>query len=414
MKLRVGPRRCRRDRRLTLRHRGAVLVSSLIVGSAVGALAQDSGITGDDFSYLGAFRLECGDDWCSYNLDGVGLAADGSLWVTDHVYDYAVRRVEIPAALSGSQVFGDLPEAATLEGPIATAGCPGTATELNGVSAIGTEAATTCRDYYNVGPAYQAVYRRRPAAIIEEIGPQADPFHPNKYGAYLFTLPPDWVNAQGLGSKTKVTGFSREAGAFGGSQGPSLFAFDPDNPVDAVDLLWYREIHPGCPGSCDFPGYESADSWMGADWVRSASSDAILVSGVKAGSTCYGLGSACGDPCRASQGYHGYPYTPQILFFDPADLEARLQGTVQPWEVLPYADWAPVEFWSQECPDVGGLAFDGDLGRLYVAERLAGPFGEGIIHVYQLDPTESVFADGFESGDTTAWSGISSPDVESP
>ena len=87
---------------------------------------------------------------------------------------------------------------------------------------------------------------------------------------------------------------------------------------------------------------------------------------------------------------------------------------MQPWEVLPYADWAPVEFWSQECPDVGGLAFDGDLGRLYVAERLAGPFGEGIIHVYQLDPTESVFADGFESGDTTAWSGISSPDVESP
>jgi len=414
MKLRAGPRRCRRDRRLTLRHRGVLLVSSLIVGSAIGAHAQSSGITGDDFSYLGAFRLECGGDWCSYNLDGVGLAADGSLWVTDHVYDYAVRRVEIPSVLSGSQVFGNLPEAATLEGPLATAGCPGTATELNGVSAMGTEVATTCRDYYNVGPVYQAVYRRRPAATIEEIGPQADPFHPNKYGAYLFALPSDWVTAQGLGSKTKVTGFSREAGAFGGSQGPTLFAFDPENPTDAVDLLWYREIYPGCPGSCDFSGYESADSWMGADWVGSTAGGAILISGVKAGSTCYGLGSACGDPCRASQGYHGYPYTPQILFYDPADLEARLLGTVQPYQILPYATWVPTEFWSQECPSVGGLAFDADLDRLYIAERLAGTFGEGIIHVYQLDPTESVFADGFESGDTTAWSGISSPDVESP
>ena len=37
-------------------------------------------------------------------------------------------------------------------------------------------------------------------------------------------------------------------------------------------------------------------------------------------------------------------------------------------------------------------------GRLYVAERLAGPFGEGIIHVYQLDADGSDLSDGFESG----------------
>jgi len=390
-------------------------MAAVLIGGASGNLhAQSGSIAPADFSYLGAFRMECGGDWCSYNLDGVGLAADGSLWVTDHVYDYAVRRVEIPAVLSGSQVFGDLTAAATLEGPIATAGCPGTATELNGVSAIGTEVATTCRDYYNVGPVYQAVYRRRPAATIEEIGPQADPFHPNKYGAYLFGLPSDWATAQGLGTKTLVTGFSREAGAFGGSQGPTLFTFDPENPTGAVDLLWYREIYPGCPGSCDFSGYESADSWMGADWVGSAAGGTILISGVKAGSTCYGLGSACGDPCRASQGYHGYPYAPQILFYDPADLEDRLAGLVEPYSILAYATWVPTEFWSQECPSVGGLAFDANLDRLYVAERLAGPFGEGIIHVYQLDAVGSVFADGFESGGTAAWSRTIPTVEESP
>lgn len=85
---------------------------------------------------------------------------------------------------------------------------------------------------------------------------------------------------------------------------------------------------------------------MGADWVRSASSEAIMISGVKAGSTCYGLGSDCGDPCRASQGYHGYPYTPQILFYDPADLEDRLSGFVEPYEVLAYATWVPAELWN--------------------------------------------------------------------
>ncbi len=169
----------------------SVIVGALVaaVGAAAGAGAEDRAVTGSDFSYLGAFRLECAGDWCSYNLDGVGLASDGSLWVTDHVYDYAVRRVEVPAVLSSSQLFGDLPEAATLEGPLPPPVAPGTATELNGVSAIGTEAATTCRDYYNVGPVYQAVYRRRPAAAIEEIGPQVGSLSPNKYGAYLFALP---------------------------------------------------------------------------------------------------------------------------------------------------------------------------------------------------------------------------------
>ena len=380
------------------------LTASAVVMIAVAGAHGAGPVSSSNFQYLGAFRLECGGDWCSYNLDGVGMAADGSLWVTDHVYDFAVRRVGVPTSFSPSQTYGDLPEASTLEGPFATAGCPGTATELNGVSAIGTEVATTCRDYYNVAPVYQAVYRRRPAAAIEEIGPQAAPFHPNKFGAYLFRLPADWVTANGLGTKTMVTGFSREAGAFGGSQGPTLFAFDPDDPLDAIDLAWYRELSPGCPGSCDLPGYESVDSWMGADWVRSAVGEAVLVAGVKGGSTCYGSGSACGDPCRDSQGYHGDPSTAQVLFYDPADLAARLTGTLQPWEVLPYATWAPTEVWAQECPSIGGVGFDEATGRFFVAERLAGPFGEGIIHVYRLDGAGLVFADGFESGDTSAWS----------
>ena len=125
---------------------------------------------------------------------------------------------------------------------------------------------------------------------------------------------------------------------------------------------------------------------------------------VKGGSTCYGSGSACGDPCRDSQGYHGYPYTAQVLFYDPADLAARLTGALQPWAVLPHETWAPTEVRAQECPNLGGLAFDENAGRLYVAERLAGPFGEGIIHVYRLDGAGLVFADGFESGDASAWS----------
>ena len=48
----------------------------------------------------------------------------------------------------------------------------------------------------------------------------------------------------------------------------------------------------------------------------------------------------------------------------------------------------------------GGLL----ANRLYLAERLAGPDGEGIVHVFELMGAELVFADGFEGGDTGAWS----------
>jgi hypothetical protein len=382
---------------------GVVIVLAVAVAGSSGA--QSGLIAKDDFVYLGAFKLECDDDACSYNLTDLGTAPNGGLWVTDHVYDYAVRRIGILEVPLDSHVFDALPEAPTLEGPLATGGCPGSSTDISGVEGVGVEPASTCRDWYNVTGEYGPVFYRSPGASIEEIGPRADPFHPNKFGAYLFALPSDWVADQGLGLKTLVTGFSREAGANGGSQGPALFAFDPDNPVDAIDLLYYREIYPGCPyeGNCDFVGYESADSWMGADWVRSGNQNAILVAGVKAGSTCYGEAVECGDPCRSSKGYHGYPYTAKILFYDPTDLEAWLRGEVEPFEILPYAEWTPEELWAQECPSVGGMAFDESSGRLYLAERSAGPFGRGIIHVYQLE--DFVFADGFETGDASRWSG---------
>jgi hypothetical protein len=28
-------------------------------------------------------------------------------------------------------------------------------------------------------------------------------------------------------------------------------------------------------------------------------------------------------------------------------------GILEPYEVLPYAEWIPAELWAQECPDAG-------------------------------------------------------------
>lgn len=42
--------------------------------------------------------------------------------------------------------------------------------------------------------------------------------------------------------------------------------------------------------------------------------------------------------------------------------------------------------------------------RVYLAERLAGSDGRGIIHVYRVTGPGPIFVDGFERGDTTQWS----------
>ena len=98
--------------------------SLVIILCVAGDLAAQTGrsITVSDFSYLGAFRLDCSDDWCAYNLDGMGMAADGSLWVFPvgdksmhpEAASDAVRRLADQAGLPGVRLHDLRHTAATL------------------------------------------------------------------------------------------------------------------------------------------------------------------------------------------------------------------------------------------------------------------------------------------------------------
>ena len=196
-------------------------------------------------------------------------------------------------------------------------------------------------------------------------------------------MPDEWAKKVGLGSKRLVTGFAREAGAFGGSQGPTMIAFDPSDPGDAQDLVWYRTRYPGCPyeGKCDYPEYTACDSWEGATWVSTASGNGILIAGSKGlGPTRYGTGDP-GD-CSRYQGYHCDPSEIQVIFYDPDDIVAVLSGKAKPWKVLPYAVWRPPGLWSEACGSIGGMAYDAENQRLYLVEKSAGPYGKAVVHTY--------------------------------
>jgi hypothetical protein len=233
-----------------------------------------------------------------------------------------------------------------------------------------------------------------------QVGPDSAPFHGNKTGAYLFSVP-QWYADRYLGGRTLVTGKSR--GTPHGSQGPALVAFypwqveAPSGNLDARMMLYYRFIYPECAGpnlgdkaSCDYPDFTMCDAWSGGAFVEHNGRSAIILAGIKGlGDNRYGPAQP-GD-CDSSQGYHCDPYERQILFYDIEQVGAAAVGQRDLWSVVPYAIWRPDAFFlrdaeGQTCGTLGGVTVDAQSGRVYVVERGFGENDENaaVVHAWGL------------------------------
>ncbi|THB79480.1 MAG: hypothetical protein D3926_10645 [Desulfobacteraceae bacterium] len=260
------------------------------------------------------------------------------------------------------------------------------------------------------------------------VGPLDNPlYHGRKMGDFLFLLP-QWYADRYLDGRILVTGRSRgtpagdhpELTVAGGSQGPTLFAFHawqsetPSGVLDARAMLYYRVKFPGCAGpdvgaggaptDCDYPGFSMCDTWNGACFIGNQAASAIVVLGHKGTTNCYYCDETGTDPechvspppleciryCSESRGYHCGPYSRQLLFYDTAQLGQAAQGSLSPWEVLPYQAWTPEDFYlsgANVCGDVGGITYDPRNRRLFMIERgLGGYQGDNaaVVHVWQI------------------------------
>jgi hypothetical protein len=377
--------------------------------------------------YQGAFAYPEGDEWAysghalAYYPDGDPAGSTdgypGSLYVAGHVDQDLVGEISIPEPRI-SDSFDDMPQASVLQ-PLAdvTAGWKDNCTyahgciyrEVDGLEYLPNvdKIAWNLRDWYNtsrhdqdsLGWSDRDMSGAQGVWHIGDRPPDDDLFHNARTCNYLFAAPERFAS-QYLDGKWLIAGNHREAGSLGGSQGPTLYALAPwqdgDPPaagqnLDALPLLYYPENYPGClddPAQCAFPGYRPADDWGGGAWIEMAGRAAILIVGRKGlGENCYGSPETCGgDACNPYQGYHAYPYQPQILFYDPAELTAVVAGTRQPWEVVPYAVYNPLDrVLRPECATLGAAAYDRARGLLYVTEEEAGPWGETVVHVWQME-----------------------------
>jgi hypothetical protein len=376
-----------------------------------------------DLVYQGAFAYPAGDDWAysghalAYYSEGDPESADGypgSLYAAAHAWYDLVGEITIPEPVIADD-FDDLPQASVLRALTdITEGWKDNCTynddciyrEVDGLGYLPNinKIVWNLRDWYNVAGYDQdslgwSELDMTGAQGVWHIGERGNNvFHNAKTCDYLFKAPESFAS-QYLEGKWLIAGNHRGAGAFGGSQGPTLYALAPwedGNPpesgqnLDALALLYYPEIYPEClddPDECTFPNYRAKDDWGGGAWVQTADRSGILIFGRKGlGDNCYGTPEECGgDACDPYKGYHAYPYEPQILFYDPGELEQVIAGTRQPWEVVPYEVYRPLnEVIDQECATLGAAAYDQERRLIYVTEQTAGPWGETVVHVWEV------------------------------
>jgi len=296
---------------------------------------------GSTFAYGGK-----GLAWRDRNPDDPG--DPGSLYLVGHDQDQLVAEISIPTpVISPSKNIADLPVATMLQ-PFADVmgGLMNSvidAPRIGGLAWLdrgngGQQMHWTVWRFYNVsgdqfpGHGYSSVNLNAPAGTgAWTLGN----YHNQSTAGYLFTVPKEWAD-RNLGGKRLVAGQNSVNGNSTSSWGPSMFAYDPaQNPAQpppfgaALDVAVMANYPYSTNGENDFPGYEPTDWWRGASWINVGGRHAVVVVGSKAlGETRYGPPQP-GD-CNQYQGYHGDPYEPQILFFDPDDLAAAANGDRDP------------------------------------------------------------------------------------
>lgn len=170
------------------------------------------------------------------------------------------------------------------------------------------------------------------------------------------------------------------------SLGPALYSFNPNSLGAAIPLVHYPDGHQtlnawGATGSHP----EANPTTKIGDMTFITGSDTVLFGGVTGkGEYCYG--TSCVDPANPGiQGAHAYPYANYLWAYDVDDLAAAKAGSVQPYDVLPYAHWELTDFDTNDEWSITGMAFDSSNNRLYVmASRWPDGTAAPSIHVYQV------------------------------
>jgi hypothetical protein len=379
---------------------------------------QRTTLSKNDFSYLGAFRLPKETNGGSRFWYGGGAMAlnphgdpngandgfPGSLYIVGHEKDQQVAEVNIPIPKDQrGRTLSNLATSNFLHGFVdITQGKgrtfdAGNGWRLDGLAYLNAQGSQTsgkiywtARTYYNVDTSNDLSHGMSDANL-SSLNAQGlwrlGDFTGMMTGGYIFPVPTYFADSY-LGGKRLISGLFTQQGVSATSQGPAMFAYAPwqsnilvnGTKLGTQALLYYpyKPIFRGPYNDpvSNFPDHQVPDHWEAAAFLSTSQKHAVVVVGRRAmGETFYGDGRA--TDCDPYKGYHGEPYEPRIVFYNPDDLAEAAQGKKDPTTIVPYFEWNPSEFINATCEgELTGSVYDEQNRLLYVlhtnADRIDG------------------------------------------
>lgn len=411
-------------------------ILSILLCLSAAAGAGSSLIRPETLEYIGAFRLpddpgfEYSGSGLTYRPDGDPAGIDdgfpGSLFILGHDQTQLVAEISIPAPAMGGEGASSLPAAALLQGfSDITGGMFGSREIPRGDLQYFPEAGGCL--WFCGGQHMQ--FEDAPSLGLSEpdlahpapMGPWfAGDLSPYVVNDYLFEIPQEWAEEHHLATRLACGRF--RDGTWGG-MGPSIVALSqsemdlppPGGRLDARPMVLYGRPVEGCTEMETSPemamnGFGEADEWSGGAWLTSPSGSAVVLVGTKALGRCwYGYPNGVEYPTSGAPS-DGIPEMPPwpwndrgwwsedigawILFFDPADLAAVLDGSMETWEPQPFASLdidtllldPEMDLERSRRHLLGGCAFDRVDGVLYIVERRADG-DRSVIHAFRIGRT---------------------------
>ncbi|OGJ93752.1 MAG: hypothetical protein A2248_21410 [Candidatus Raymondbacteria bacterium RIFOXYA2_FULL_49_16] len=373
----------------------------------------------DNIQYEGSFRLDGGlrvDEHGYFNYGGYAFAYypagdstgpddgyPGSLFGTGHASGSYIAEISIPApVISLAENLADLPLASPLQNfanpYLGIPGCPAKTTQggllylpAQGQQASGKLYGNLCNDYVGTFPndihmAWFETNLSNPAiAGLWRLGD----YSRWDNSRYLFEIPASWADTNTPG-KILACGRCRNWGG----EGPNLFACAPwekGNPPLYGDTIPGEPLMHFMDGTIkkQDKGFTPCNDWQAGAWATRGSRSAVIF----LSSVSYSLDHM----------YMSGPYGPGryacLLFYDPADLSDVVKGKKNQWEPHWYArKTIDSHFFGAKRPgsnsdqsmedcyySIGGMAYDRERGKLYVAQTLESSTRDPLIHVFRID-----------------------------
>jgi hypothetical protein len=392
----------------------------LVAGFSVASDAQADATTepllqASDITYIGAFRMPSTDPSggvSGFNYGGKGVtpyhdpvSGKRTLFLQGHAqYDAQVAQIEIPTSFVKSSDWNALPMATVLQGfhdvtdgLLDTAGNTYNGMPVNGMLVYNGKLIVAVTQAYGSNQ----VASHGVSTLNLSLGNDFLGFHPfasnvvappRALGGHMTTIPSEW---QTLLGGPALTGNCCRSIIGATSAGPATTIFDPasvgvTNPIPGTTALYYPLTHPACgSANCESTQNNTFNLTTRVEGVAFPSGTrSVLFFGTHGtGPYCYGTAAECNGFCLPdNKGPHAQPYREQVWAYDANDLLAVKNGTLETWQVQPYAMWefGRGEIWdgSGPCaPFLQGASYDPETGRLYVIPDYGQ---QPVVHVYQV------------------------------